>query len=115
MCFFVPTVIVCDPPCENGVCLANNTCNCSEGYSGDTCSDKGECVDNNHEQHKEIGNLYNYIHILKVFHDNFIITDSMECESNPCENGGTCTQHDTNFTCTCPSGYSGRLCEGHYT
>ena len=36
----------------------------------------------------------------------------MGCEENPCENGGTCTRHVNDYTCTCPSGYSGHLCEG---
>ena len=36
---------VCDPPCVNGVCVQNNNCSCSEGYSGNTCADPavGEC------------------------------------------------------------------------
>ena len=34
------------------------------------------------------------------------------CQSNPCENGGTC-QHvfGTTFACTCPEGFSGLNCE----
>jgi len=36
----------------------------------------------------------------------------MECEENPCENGGTCIKHVNDYTCTCSSGYSGYLCEG---
>ena len=33
------------------------------------------------------------------------------CLSNPCNNGGTCTQTETGFTCVCPPGREGRLCE----
>lgn len=31
---------VCDPPCQNGICTANNTCICDEGYEkvNDICS-----------------------------------------------------------------------------
>ena len=36
----------------------------------------------------------------------------MECEENPCENGGTCTRHVNDYTCTCPPRYTGYLCEG---
>ena len=36
--------VVCNPPCVNGtgVCVANNTCSCSPGYFGDTCSEQGK-------------------------------------------------------------------------
>ena len=39
---FVPTSVVCDPPCENGACVANDTCNCADGYEGERCTDRGE-------------------------------------------------------------------------
>ena len=28
---------MCEPPCLNGACVANNTCHCSAGYSGPQC------------------------------------------------------------------------------
>ena len=33
------------------------------------------------------------------------------CEPNPCKNGGTCEAQGGNFTCACPDGYWGKLCE----
>jgi deleted-in-malignant-brain-tumors protein 1 len=69
--------IICDPPCQNGACVGNNTCACSQGFIGNTCAQK----------------------VL------------MECERNPCENGGTCTRHVSDYTCTCPPTYTGYLCE----
>lgn len=33
------------------------------------------------------------------------------CSSYPCQNGGTCTNFLNGFTCTCPMGTSGQLCE----
>ena len=38
---------------------------------------------------------------------------SSPCASNPCFNGGECNnvEDNTNFTCTCPIGYTGRNCE----
>ncbi|XP_060564340.1 neurocan core protein-like isoform X3 [Ruditapes philippinarum] len=34
-----------------------------------------------------------------------------DCQPNPCQNNGTCTDGVNNYTCTCPEGYSGRNCE----
>ena len=33
------------------------------------------------------------------------------CLSDPCRNGGTCTVASVNYTCSCPSGFTGMLCE----
>lgn len=33
------------------------------------------------------------------------------CRSDPCLNGGTCTEIINNFTCTCANPLTGRLCE----
>ena len=33
------------------------------------------------------------------------------CESAPCLNGGSCTDTDTGFTCTCTKGWRGNTCE----
>ena len=35
-----------------------------------------------------------------------------ECSSSPCMNGGTCRDGTHNFTCSCPSPYFGRRCQG---
>lgn len=37
--------------------------------------------------------------------------DVDECNSNPCLNGATCTDNVASFTCTCPIGFTGKLCE----
>ncbi|XP_032221504.2 fibropellin-3 isoform X2 [Nematostella vectensis] len=34
-----------------------------------------------------------------------------ECESSPCLNGGTCTNHVNYFHCECRAGYAGKQCQ----
>jgi EGF-like domain len=34
-----------------------------------------------------------------------------ECESSPCENGGTCTDVIGGYVCTCAPGYTGTNCD----
>ena len=34
-----------------------------------------------------------------------------ECSSNPCINGGTCTDAVSSYTCSCPSLFTGDRCE----
>ena len=38
-------------------------------------------------------------------------TDINECESSPCQNNGTCIDGINTFSCECPVGFSGKLCE----
>lgn len=33
------------------------------------------------------------------------------CDSNPCQNGGTCASLQGAFTCSCPDGYTGLYCQ----
>ena len=43
---------------------------------------------------------------------NSYFTDTDECISNPCLNGGTCIDGVYNFTCVCPGAFVGHRCEG---
>lgn len=36
--------VVCNPQCENGVCIANGTCSCSAGFTGQVCTEKGSSL-----------------------------------------------------------------------
>ena len=36
--------VVCNPPCENGACVANDTCSCSAGYEGERCNETGKYI-----------------------------------------------------------------------
>lgn len=33
-----------------------------------------------------------------------------ECENNPCENGGECSDLINGFTCSCSAGWTGPTC-----
>ena len=37
--------------------------------------------------------------------------DINECERNPCQNNGTCTDKINNYECQCEKGYEGKDCE----
>ena len=48
------------------------------------------------------------------FHEQFNIMHvpiADECASNPCQNGGTCTDGENSYTCTCLEGFYGSNCE----
>ena len=36
------------------------------------------------------------------------------CKNNPCQNGGSCTELDSGFQCSCLPGYRGRKCQGKF-
>ena len=39
------------------------------------------------------------------------VVDINECEINPCEHGGTCTDMVDGYSCVCESGYTGSECQ----
>ena len=40
-----------------------------------------------------------------------IVVDTDECASNPCQNGGSCSDEVNKFSCSCASGYEGATCQ----
>ena len=38
----ISTVVICNPSCVNGACIANDTCQCGMGYTGQICTEAGE-------------------------------------------------------------------------
>ncbi|KAL2078013.1 hypothetical protein ACEWY4_025698 [Coilia grayii] len=121
--FFGPlTVDECDPnPCMNeGACKPKSsggyTCSCVQLYSGKNCEKfvnpckkvncgAGECVLTNTAPFYECKCRppFQPPHCKKA----------AACRPNPCLNGGTCQKGKTRsqFTCLCPSAYSGKLCQ----
>ena len=44
--------------------------------------------------------------------NNFLcISDIDECDSEPCQHGGVCTNLVDSYSCDCPNGYDGDDCE----
>ena len=106
---------VCTPPCENGgICEAPGVCNCTAlvGWNGTRCAD-GICT-------------------TPCKHGRCSAPDVCDCDGtgyagalcevdvNECQNASkwcdpraTCTNTIGNYTCTCPSGYTGgKLVDG---
>ena len=55
---------------------------------------------------------YNIISTTSSFSHLFLVyVDTDECSSNPCQNGGTCTDGVNEYTCSCVVGYEGTHCE----
>ena len=48
-----------------------------------------------------------------IFDYNFIV-DGDECSTNPCQNGGTCVDRCSSYSCQCAPNYSGINCEHLY-
>ncbi|KAL3289762.1 hypothetical protein HHI36_023157 [Cryptolaemus montrouzieri] len=73
----------CNPnPCVNGKCILNT--NSLEGY---TCQCSGT-----------------------YYGKNCDLTDGA-CASSPCQNGGTCMNHNVSYSCHCPPEYIGFNCD----
>ncbi len=37
---FITHAVICDPPCDKGVCVDTNSCSCAVGYSGERCTER---------------------------------------------------------------------------
>ena len=61
----------------------------------------GSHQNNNHTTY---GNGY-------LIYDYAFVLDGDDCSPNPCQNGGICVDGCANYTCQCPSNYTGTNCE----
>ena len=65
---------------------------------------------------KHHASIYASIWILVCnLHNRYILSlydsDTNECSSAPCANGGTCNDAVNSYTCSCAPGYNGNLCQ----
>eukprot|EP00095_Tigriopus_kingsejongensis_P010554 maker-scaffold421_size176100-snap-gene-0.22 protein:Tk10554 transcript:maker-scaffold421_size176100-snap-gene-0.22-mRNA-1 annotation:"hypothetical protein DAPPUDRAFT_308094" len=91
----------------------------STGQFGETCLTDIDCIvdnshcslnqcicDENHDYHADSRTCKSLSH-----KDTRPIHVSGLCDPNPCHGGGTCEEHDGVFSCYCPPGFAGTLCQ----
>lgn len=106
-------------PCQNGgVCIdkiAAYACACPMGFTGTNCEEEVLKCDNSPCQNKALCLMEEGIPVcycVPDYHGEKCENQYDECQLGPrCMNGGVCIDGIDDFTCSCPPGLSGRLCE----
>ncbi|XP_029136151.1 protein crumbs homolog 2a [Labrus bergylta] len=121
-------------PCQHGATCVEGVngyaCLCWPGYEGpncevdiDECAERpcendGECFERSDPSHWELdwelsfSDAAGYIcQCQPGFAGENCSVNIDECESEPCQNGGTCEDKINGYTCTCSEGFLGELCE----
>ncbi|XP_046614315.1 neurogenic locus protein delta isoform X2 [Neodiprion virginianus] len=114
------------PGCLHGTCQKPWECLCDEGWGGLFCNqDLNYCT--NHKPCTNGGTCFNTgqgsytCSCAPGFKGTDCETSLQDCSSNPCRNGGSCTENatlgtgKTGYRCTCPPGWRGRHCESETT
>ncbi|XP_059379365.1 protein crumbs homolog 2b [Carassius carassius] len=125
-------------PCQHGATCQEGvnqyTCLCWPGYEGENCAvdvdecetqpceNDGVCFQRSDSRHyrvlPELDSDFSYesaagylCQCLAGFTGDNCSVNVNECESTPCENGGTCEDLINAFRCSCPAGFTGVMCE----
>jgi Notch-like protein len=114
-------------------------CACKDGFMGDNCEtstnddecDVSPCQNNGKCRHQEESGLYacdcmsgytelicesgstsvSLSRLFSLLAPAIVFSEILECDSNPCHNGGSCIDLVAEFTCHCMAGYRGTHCE----
>ena len=127
-----PAHLPCDSaPCLHGGSCINNSngyvCNCSQGFGGDQCrtaisycvsspcQNGGTCFDGigaySCRCKTGISGPTCGVYCPSGYTGDHCDEKILQCTSNPCLNGGSCTEGAVQPTCTCPPDFTGPWCE----
>ncbi|KAK1884112.1 Protein crumbs like 1 [Dissostichus eleginoides] len=121
-------------PCQHGATCSEGvreyTCLCWPGYEGPNCEvdidecaeqpceNAGECFERSDPSHWDLdwdlsfADAAGYIcQCQQGFAGENCSVNIDECESEPCQNGGTCEDQINGYICTCAQGFLGEHCE----
>ncbi|CAH2251104.1 delta 1 [Pelobates cultripes] len=104
------------PGCLHGTCQQPWQCNCQEGWGGLFCNqDLNYCT--HHKPCKNGATCTNtgqgsYTCSCRAgYTGSNCEIEINECDTNPCKNGGSCTDLENSYSCSCPPGFYGKNCE----
>ena len=79
-------------------------CTCAAGFEGKSCQiDIDDCASPTNQFDCECDIGYSPV--------GDVCKEDNECDSDPCQNGGTCTDLIDDFNCSCVTGFVGNTCE----
>jgi len=108
----------CDANATCANTVGSYSCSCDPGYSGDgrTCLDVDECANETDDCDvnatcANTDGAWTCTCDAGYSGSGTSCTNIDDCASQPCQNGGVCVDGVADFTCQCPTGFAGELCE----